>query len=478
MALDYAGIAKSIVACVGRENIRSCVGRENIRSVAHCATRLRLIVADRSKIDDEAVGDIEGVKGVFFNAGQYQIILGTGVVDRVYDETVKLGISETSGEEAEEAKMDGKNAFQRAIRTFGDVFVPVIPILVATGLFLGLKGALLNDNFLGLFGLTTAAIPSSFSLLVTVLTDTTFSFLPAIICWSAFRVFGGTPAIGLVLGLMLVNGALPNAYSVADPSSGVTPVYLFDFIPIVGYQGSILPAFVAGFLGSHLEKFFRKRMPTTLDFMMTPFLTLLIMMLVSLCVIGPILHGFENVLLSVVEAGLQLPFGLGGLIVGFFWSMITLTGVHHIFNMLEISLLSTTGFDPFNAILCMCGFSSSGVCLAIALKARKKEIRSIGPSATVSALLGIGEPALFGVLLRYSAKPFLLSCCINGIAGMIVTILGLQGTANGITTIPGMLLYIYSPYQIGFYVLCAAATFAIAFALAWFFAVPEEAMEE
>ena len=315
MALDYAGIAKSIVACVGRENIRS---------VAHCATRLRLIVADRSKIDDEAVGDIEGVKGVFFNAGQYQIILGTGVVDRVYDETVKLGISETSGEEAEEAKMDGKNAFQRAIRTFGDVFVPVIPILVATGLFLGLKGALLNDNFLGLFGLTTAAIPSSFNLLVTVLTDTTFSFLPAIICWSAFRVFGGTPAIGLVLGLMLVNGALPNAYSVADPSSGVTPVYLFDFIPIVGYQGSILPAFVAGFLGSHLEKFFRKRMPTTLDFMMTPFLTLLIMMLVSLCVIGPILHGFENVLLSVVEAGLQLPFGLGGLIVGFFWSMITL----------------------------------------------------------------------------------------------------------------------------------------------------------
>lgn len=469
MTYDYAKIAREVIEAVG--------GPENIRSAAHCATRLRLIVADRSKADDEKVGEIDAVKGTFFTAGQYQIIFGTGHVNRVYEQITQLGIAETTASEAKEAKMEGKNQVQKAIRTFGDVFVPVIPALVATGLFLGLKGALLNNNFLALFGMTNADIPQSFQVLVEVLSGTTFAFLPAIVCWSTFRVFGGSPVLGLILGLMLANGALPNAYSVADPSSGVTPLMLFGFVPIVGYQGSILPAFVAGVLGSKLEKKLRKTVPAVFDFMITPFLVLLIILVLSLLVIGPLLHALENVLLVIVEGALGLPMGLGGLVVGFFWSIITLTGVHHIFNMLEISLLSSTGFNPFNAILCMCGFSSAGVCLAISLKAKKKEIRAIGPSATASALLGIGEPALFGVILRYGLKPFLLSCSINGVAGMIAMLLGMKGTGNGITTIPGMLLYIYAPNQILMYVVLAAAVFATAFSLTWLFAVPPEVME-
>lgn len=469
MNYDYAKIAKEVIQAVG--------GSENIKSAAHCATRLRLIVADRSLADDEKVGEIDAVKGTFFTAGQYQIIFGTGHVNRVYEQIIQLGIAETTASEAKEAKMDGKNQIQKAIRTFGDVFVPVIPALVATGLFLGLKGALLNNNFLALFGMTNADIPQTFQVLVDVLSGTTFAFLPAIVCCSTFRVFGGSPVLGLILGLMLVNGSLPNAYSVADPSSGVTPLMLFGFIPIVGYQGSILPAFVAGVIGSKLEKKLRKTVPAVFDFMITPFLVLFVMLILSLLVIGPLLHALENILLVIVEYALELPFGIGGLVVGFFWSIITLTGVHHIFNMLEISLLASTGFNPFNAILCMCGFSSAGVCLAISIKARKKEIRAIGPSATVSALLGIGEPALFGVILRYGIKPFLLSCSINGIAGMIAMLLGMKGTGNGITTIPGLLLYIYSPSQLMMYVLLAIATFVIAFCLCWFFAVPSEVME-
>ena len=469
MNYDYAKIAKEVIQAVG--------GAENIKSAAHCATRLRLIVADRSLADDEKVGEIDAVKGTFFTAGQYQIIFGTGHVNRVYEQITQLGIAETTASEAKEAKMDGKNQLQKAIRTFGDVFVPVIPALVATGLFLGLKGALLNNNFLALFGMTNADIPQTFQVLVDVLSGTTFAFLPAIVCWSTFRVFGGSPVLGLILGLMLVNGSLPNAYSVADPSSGVTPLMLFGVIPIVGYQGSILPAFVAGVIGSKLEKKLRKTVPAVFDFMITPFLVLFVMLVLSLLVIGPLLHALENVLLIIVEYALGLPLGIGGLIVGFFWSIITLTGVHHIFNMLEISLLASTGFNPFNAILCMCGFSSAGVCLAISIKARKKEIRAIGPSATVSALLGIGEPALFGVILRYGMKPFLLSCSINGVAGMIAMLLGMRGTGNGITTIPGMLLYIYSPSQLFMYVVLALATFITAFSLCWFFAVPPEVME-
>ncbi len=469
MSYDYAKIAKEVIQAVG--------GAENIKSAAHCATRRRLIVADRSLADDEKVGEIDAVKGTFFTAGQYQIIFGTGHVNRVYEQITQLGIAETTASEAKEAKMDGKNQLQKAIRTFGDVFVPVIPALVATGLFLGLKGALLNDNFLALFGMSNADIPNTFQVLVDVLSGTTFAFLPAIVCWSTFRVFGGSPVLGLILGLMLVNGSLPNAYSVADPSSGVTPLMLFGFIPIVGYQGSILPAFVAGVIGSKLEKKLRKTVPAVFDFMITPFLVLFVMLILSLLVIGPLLHALENVLLVIVEYALELPLGIGGLIVGFFWSIITLTGVHHIFNMLEISLLASTGFNPFNAILCMCGFSSAGVCLAISIKARKKEIRAIGPSATVSALLGIGEPALFGVILRYGMKPFLLSCSINGVAGMIAMLLGMKGTGNGITTVPGMLLYIYTPSQLSMYVVLALATFITAFSLCWFFAVPPEVME-
>ena len=469
MNYDYAKIAKEVIQAVG--------GSENIKSAAHCATRLRLIVADRSLADDEKAGEIDAVKGTFFTAGQYQIIFGTGHVNRVYEQITQLGIAETTASEAKEAKMDGKNQVQKAIRTFGDVFVPVIPALVATGLFLGLKGALLNNNFLALFGMSNADIPNTFQVLVDVLSGTTFAFLPAIVCWSTFRVFGGSPVLGLILGLMLVNGSLPNAYSVADPSSGVTPLMLFGIIPIVGYQGSILPAFVAGVIGSKLEKKLRKTVPAVFDFMITPFLVLFIMLILSLLVVGPLLHALENVLLVIVEYALELPLGIGGLIVGFFWSIITLTGVHHIFNMLEISLLSSTGFNPFNAILCMCGFSSAGVCLAISMKARKKEIRAIGPSATVSALLGIGEPALFGVILRYGMKPFLLSCSINGVAGMTAMLLGMKGTGNGITTIPGMLLYIYTPSQLVMYVLLALATFITAFCLCWFFAVPPEVME-
>lgn len=202
MNYDYAKIAKEVIQAVG--------GSENIKSAAHCATRLRLIVADRSLADDEKVEEIDAVKGTFFTAGQYQIIFGTGHVNRVYEQIIQLGIAETT---ASEAKMDGKNQVQKAIRTFGDVFVPVIPALVATGLFLGLKGALLNDNFLSLFGMTNADVPHTFQVLVEVLSGTTFAFLPAIVCWSTFRVFGGSPVLGLILGLMLVNGALPVSVS-------------------------------------------------------------------------------------------------------------------------------------------------------------------------------------------------------------------------------------------------------------------------
>ena len=188
--MNYDVIAKEVLENIG--------GRENVQSVAHCATRLRIMVLDESKINKEAIDQLEGVKGAFFNSGQYQIIFGTGTVNKVYEAVARLGVAESStAQMKEEAKKQG-NLFQRMSRTFGDVFVPIIPVLVATGLFMGLRGLLTNPIFLGLFGMTPDVIDKNFLLYTQVLTDTAFAFLPALVAWSTFKVFGGSPVLGIV----------------------------------------------------------------------------------------------------------------------------------------------------------------------------------------------------------------------------------------------------------------------------------------
>lgn len=297
----YLDIAKSIV---------DIVGEDNIVSVTHCATRLRIIVKDREKIDDKKVEKIDEVKGVFFTSGQYQIILGTGIVNKVYAEVENLGLKTLSKKEQDEAVKSQEKGIKRIMRILADIFVPIIPVIAATGLFLGLKGCIFNDNVLSLIGASTADIPAYIQTLVTVLTDTAFAFLPAIITWSAFRVFGGTPVI--VIGLMLVSPALPNAYSVADPKSGVEAIMAFGKIPLVGCQGSVLTAIVTGLIGATLEKKLRKIMPNVLDLIFTPFFVMLITMLVILLGVGPIMHVIELNMVNIIEKLINLPFGITG----------------------------------------------------------------------------------------------------------------------------------------------------------------------
>src|SRR5690606_27021942 len=222
------------------------------------------------------------------------------------------------------------------------------PVLVATGLFMGLRGLVMQDEILAIFGLTTNDISENFILFTEVLTDTAFVFLPALVAWSTFRVFGGTPIIGLILGLMLVSPSLPNAWDVAG---GGEPIMFLGFIPVVGYQGSVLPAFIAGIIGAKLERVIRKRVPEALDLIVTPFLTLLVMSILALFVIGPIFHIVEDYILVATLTVLELPFGLAGLLIGFFNQIIVVTGVHHIFNLLEIQLLENIGSNPYNAII-------------------------------------------------------------------------------------------------------------------------------
>ncbi|GIP46254.1 PTS beta-glucoside transporter subunit EIIBCA [Paenibacillus sp. J45TS6] len=457
-------IAKQVIEAIG--------GKENVASFAHCATRLRIMVHDKELIDQTRVENIDKVKGAFFNSGQFQIIFGTGTVNRIFDEVEKLGIKGTTKEEVKSQGKKEGNVFQRAIRTFGDVFVPIIPVLVATGLFMGLRGLLTQEQVLALFGITAADISPNFLLFTEVLTDTAFAFLPALVAWSAFRVFGGSPVLGIVLGLMLVNPALPNAYSVANGSEEA--LYMFGFIPIVGYQGSVLPAFFVGFLGAKFEKFLRKRVPESIDLIVTPFITLLVIITLGLFAIGPVFHTVEDWVLHGTMFLLDLPLGISGLIIGFFNQIIVVTGVHHIFNFLEIQLLEKTGSNPFNAII-TCSMAAQGAaCLAVGLKTKNAKLKALALPSSFSSFLGISEPAIFGVNLRYM-KPFVMALIGGAVGGFMASIFGLAGTGMAITVIPGTLLYLND--QLFLYILCNVVAMAIAFILTWMFGYKDDKIE-
>ncbi|HFI0627223.1 TPA: glucose PTS transporter subunit IIA, partial [Streptococcus suis] len=440
-------------------------GRENVRSVAHCATRLRVMVVDEGKIDKDTVEDIEKVQGAFFNSGQYQIIFGTGTVNKIYDEVVALGLpTATTGEQKAEAAKQG-NAFQRAIRTFGDVFVPIIPAIVATGLFMGLRG------LLGALGYT---LPEDLNVYSQILTDTAFIVLPALVVWSTFRVFGGNQTIGIVLGMMLIAGQLPNAWVVAS-GGDVKPTIFFGFIPVVGLQGSVLPAFIIGLIGAKFEKAVRKVVPEVLDLLVTPFVTLFVMSILGLFVIGPVFHVVENYILAGTQAILNLPMGLGGLLIGGVHQVIVVSGVHHIFNFLEAQLVANTGANPFNAIITAAMTAQGAATVAVGVKTKNPKLKALAFPAALSAFLGITEPAIFGVNLRFR-KPFLLSLIAGAIGGAVASLLGLAGTGMGVTIIPGLTLYAGNG-QILPYILMVAVSFALGFALTYLFGYEDEEKE-
>ena len=450
-------IAKKVIEALG--------GRENVNSVAHCATRLRVMVKDEAKINKDAIENLEKVQGAFFNSGQYQIIFGTGTVNKMYDEVVALGLpTSTKAEMKAEAAKQG-NWFQRAIRTFGDVFVPIIPVIVATGLFMGVRGLLTA------LGMT---LPEDVTTYTQILTDTAFIILPGLVVWSTFRVFGGNPAVGIVLGMMLVSGSLPNAWAVASGGE-VTAMQFFGFIPVVGLQGSVLPAFIIGVVGAKFEKAVRKVVPDVLDLLVTPFVTLLVMSILGLFIIGPVFHVVENYILLGTKALLNLPFGLGGFLIGGVHQLIVVSGVHHIFNLLEVQLLAADHANPFNAIITAAMTAQGAATVAVGVKTKNPKLKTLAFPAALSAFLGITEPAIFGVNLRYR-KPFFLSLIAGAIGGGLASILGLAGTGNGITIIPGTMLYIGNG-QLLQYLLMVAVSFALGFALTYMFGYQDEVEE-
>jgi len=294
--------------------------------------------------------------------------LGTGIVNKVYDEVIKIGISGSSKNEQAAAAAEKGNTAQRLVRVFADVFVPIIPVMVATGLFMGLRGLLTQEALLAFFGMSADAIPQQFLDFTSILTDTAFSFLPVLVCWSAFKKFGGSPVLGIVIGLMLVSNVLPTSWDVAQ---GVTePMTFFGFIDVSGYQSSVLPAFIIGFLGSKVEQWLHDHVINALDLIVTPFVTVFVSLCLGLFIVGPIFHTVEMALVGVVTALFSLPFGIGGLIWGALCQVIVITGVHHALNLVEIEMLASTSWNPVNPVG-SCGIvAQAGAAMAVAGKSK------------------------------------------------------------------------------------------------------------
>lgn len=456
MSDNYEKIAKEVIEAVG--------GADNIISAAHCATRLRLILKDRQKVDDKAVEEIDKVKGFFFTSGQYQIIFGTGTVNKVFEQVSNLGISGASkSEQSQMVAEQGDNKFKRAIRIFSDIFVPIIPAMVATGLFMGLRGVLLQQQILAIFGLTPESIPSSLLTFTQILTDTAFAFLPVLICWSSFKKFGGTPILGIMIGLMLVSPSLPNGWAVAQGTA--EPLVLFG-LKMSGYQASVLPAFFAGFIGAKFEIWFRKRISDTFDLILTPFLTLLVTLIFGLLIIGPIAHEIEVSLVYVVTMLFTLPLGLGGLIWGGTSQLIVVTGIHQALSVVEIQMLAQTNWNLVNPIGSCAIAAQAGAAFAVGMKTKSKKIKALSFPSVISALLGITEPAIFGVNLRF-VKPFIMGLVGGGVGGFLASLFKLKATGMGISALPGMLLYLNSQFPL--YILVIAISFGVAFALTFMF---------
>lgn len=469
MSKDYSKLAQQII---------DLVGADNIESVTHCQTRLRFVVKNRKLIDDKKIENLDLVKGVFFGSGQYQVIIGTGLVNDVYAAIDKLGTvnaiygkDETASDETSDSN-ENKTKLQRFMAMLSGIFIPIIPVIAATGLFLGLQSAFTNAQVLKLFGAVPSDIPANVNTVISVLTGTVFSFLPALIVWSTFRYFKGTPIVGIVIGLMLVSPNLPNAYSVAGGTAKA--IMLFGHIPVIGSQGSVLTALVAGYIGATMEKYFHKHVPNVLDQIITPFLTMLLTFGIMILGVGPIVHWIENGMVAGVESVINLPFGIGGFLVGAAYPLMVLVGIHQMMIAIETSLLAATHLNPLITLEAMYGFANLGVALAMIMRSKSKKSKATFVGAFSSQLFGVSEPTLFGILIRYNFKPLIVTVLTSGLGAAVLSILKVAANSYGLAVVPSYLMYIYNARDLIIYTIVSLLTIVVAFVATNMFAIPKE----
>lgn len=450
--MDYRSTAKEVVEKIG--------GRENIVSAAHCATRLRLVIADNSKCNKEEIENIEGVKGVFEASGQLQIVFGTGAVNKVYDEFIAIAnIAGGTKEDVKAAAAAKQNVFKRAIKTLGDIFVPIIPAIVASGLLMGLLEGFCN--------LWPQMANSSTYMIFHLFSNAAFVYLPILIAISAAKPFGGNQFLGAVIGMIMIHSDLINAWSVSGMKASEIPTAsvwfgLYD-INLVGYQGHVILVVIAVWLMSVIEKKLHKIVPEIIDLFVTPLVTVLVTGYITLTVVGPIFSTVENWVLSAASNLIALPFGIGGMIVGALYAPTVVAGLHHMYNAIEAGHLISKGINTWMPIATAANVAQGAACLAVAIKTKNAKTKSVALPASLSAYLGITEPAIFGVNVRF-LKPFIAGCIGGACGGLVAGITGVGATAYGITGMFGFL--ITTSYTVQYALIIIVAT-VVAFAVSW-----------
>ncbi len=449
--MNYHATATALLPLLG--------GKENIASAAHCATRLRLVLVDDSKIDKTAIDRLDGVKGCFSNAGQIQIIFGTGIVNKVFAEFSKVaGITETSKAELTDLAAQKLNPLQRVARLLSNIFVPIIPAIVASGLLMGLLGMVRTYGW--------ANPDSAIFIMLDMFSSAAFIILPVLIGFTAAREFGGNPYLGATLGGILTHPALTNAWGVAG---GFKTMDFFGLdVAMIGYQGTVFPVLLAVWFMSFLEKRLRKVIPNALDLILTPFLTVIITGFVALLFIGPAGRALGDGISFVLSTLIDQAGWLAGLVFGGTYSAIVITGIHHSFHAIEAGLLGNPniGVNFLLPIWSMANVAQGGACLAVYFKTRDVKIKAIAVPSALSALLGITEAAIFGINLRFM-KPFLAALAGGALGGAWVVANHVGMTAVGLTGIPGIAIVQANSvisYLIGL-VIAFGAAFIISFVL-------------
>ena len=460
--MDYGKAAREVLAAIG--------GGENVVSAAHCATRLRLVIADNGKVNKQALENAEGVKGVFEAQGQLQIIFGTGIVNKVFDAfTQQGGIAAGSKEDVKAAAAKKGNWFQRFIKTLGDIFVPIIPAIVASGFLMGIMEAL---NFMNNNGFLNIDTGSSIYVFATLFANTAYTFLPILIAYSAAKVFGGNPFLGAVIGMIMIHPDLQNAWTVATEGvHTMQPVFfgLYD-VPLIGYQGHVIPVMIAVWVMCFIEKRLHKVVPPMFDLFVTPLVSVFVTGYLTLAAIGPVFTFVETNIINGIQWLISIPFGLGSFVMGGLYATTVVSGIHHMYTIIDLGQLGEYGLTYWLPLASAANVAQGAAALAVALKTRDKKLKSMALPASLSAFMGITEPAIFGVNLRFF-RPFIAGSIGGACGALYALIVHLGATGTGVTGIFGILLHLHRPVQ---YIITMAIAIGVAFVLSWLFGLKPE----
>ena len=452
--MDYKKIANDVLRFVG--------GEDNIVSVAHCATRLRFVLKDEKLADKAKLEEINEVKGAFSSSGQYQVILGQGIVNKVYEGIVgEANIKASTTTEAKEEAMQNLNILQRVARILSNIFVPIIPAIVASGLLMGLLG--MGSRF------AWFSPESDMFALLDMFSNAAFVFLPILVAFSAAKEFKTNPFLAAALGGILIHPALQNAWTVGG---GISEFYNLGPLTVakVGYQGTVLPILIAVWVMSYIEKNIRKVVPNVLDIILTPFLTILISGFISLFIIGPLGRGLGNGISSMLGGVLGNAGTIAGLFFGGIYSTIVITGVHHSFHAFEAEMIKNLGGNFLLPIWAMSNVAQGGAAFAVFFKTKNEKIKSIAIPSAVSCLLGITEAAIFGVNLRLG-RPFIAAAIGGALGGAYVVLTKVFMTGVGVTGIPGIAI-VANGHMLN-YLIGLLIAFAGAFISTWILGVKE-----